>query len=78
MTTTLTRKGQVTIPKKIRDALQLASGSRVEFDVNADGQVVLHKAGARRTGKTDRFERSRGRAEIKWRTDKLMALLRGE
>ena len=78
MNTALTSKGQVTIPKKIRDALQLAPGSRVEFNVNADGQVVLHKAGAQRRNKPDRFERVRGRAQIKWRTDQLMALLRGD
>lgn len=78
MTTALTSKGQVTIPKKIRDALQLAPGSRVDFSVNADGQVVLHKAGAKHSAKPDRFESMRGRAQVKWRTDQLMALLRGE
>ena len=78
MPTAITSKGQVTIPKKIRDALQLAPGSRVDFNVNADGQVVLHKAGAKHSVKPDRFERMRGRAQIKWRTDQLMALLRGE
>ena len=78
MNTALTSKGQVTIPKKIRDALQLTPGSRVEFNVNADGQVVLHKAGAQRRNKLHRFERVRGRAQIKWRTDQLMALLRGD
>lgn len=78
MPTAITSKGQVTIPKKIRDALQLAPGSRVDFNVNADGQVVLHKAGAKHRAKPDRFERMRGRAQIKWRTDQLMELLRGE
>lgn len=78
MTTAITSKGQVTIPKKIRDALSLAPGNRVEFDVNSDGQVVLHKAGGPRRGKADRFERARGRAQVKWRTDDLMALLRAD
>lgn len=78
MITSLTSKGQVTIPKKIRDALRLAPGSRVKFSVNADGQVVLHKANMRGQAKPDRFERMRGRAQIKWRTDQLMALLRDE
>ena len=44
MATTLTSKGQVTIPKRIRDALQLLPGSAVEFSVNAGGEVVLHPA----------------------------------
>ncbi|MGH6877644.1 MAG: AbrB/MazE/SpoVT family DNA-binding domain-containing protein [Rhizomicrobium sp.] len=78
MTTTLTSKGQVTIPKKVREALQLVPGSRMEFGINADGQVVLSKVGSRRRDKPDRFERMRGRAQIKWRTDQLMALLRGD
>lgn len=78
MPTTLTSKGQVTIPKQIRDALHLAPGSAVEFAVNRDGDVVIHKVGAHASGKPDRFETARGKADIKWRTDDLMALLRGE
>ncbi|NDU92337.1 MAG: AbrB/MazE/SpoVT family DNA-binding domain-containing protein [Ferrovum sp.] len=78
MTTTLTSKGQVTIPKQIRDALDLSPGSSVEFAVNREGEVVIHKAGPRVSRKPDRFEKARGKAEVKWRTDELMALLRGE
>ena len=37
----LTSKGQVTIPKRIRDALHLQPGTSVEFSVNAGGGVVL-------------------------------------
>lgn len=78
MATTLTSKGQVTIPKQIRDALNLAPGSSVEFAVNREGEVVIHKVGARASRKPDRFEVARGKADVKWRTDELMALLRGE
>ncbi|MEO8644707.1 AbrB/MazE/SpoVT family DNA-binding domain-containing protein [Pseudomonas sp.] len=80
MTTTMTSKGQVTIPKPIRDALHLIPGSAIEFSVNAQGEVVLHghKAKADKTATLDRFEAARGKADIKWRTDDLMALLRGE
>lgn len=77
MTTTLTSKGQVTIPKKVRDALHLQPGNAVEFAVNESGEVVLRKAGRKPTAKRDRFEAARGTAQIKWRTDELMALLRG-
>jgi len=77
MSTTLTSKGQVTIPKRIRDALNLAPGSSVDFAVNRDGEVTIHKAGARAARKRDRFDAARGRADVKWRTDDLMALLRG-
>lgn len=78
MTTTLTSKGQVTIPKQIRDALGMAPGCSVQFAVNRDGDVVIHKVGARASRKPDRFEAARGKGDIKWRTDDLMALLRGD
>ena len=78
MTTTLTSKGQVTIPKQIRDALDMAPGCSVQFAVNREGDVVIRKVGARTSRKPDRFEAARGKADVKWRTDELMALLRGK
>lgn len=78
MTTTLTSKGQVTIPKQIRDALGMVPGCSVQFAVNRDGDVVIHKVGGRASRKPDRFEAARGKADVKWRTDDLMALLRGD
>lgn len=81
MATTLTSKGQVTIPKRIRDALRLAPGAAVEFSVNPAGEVVLHppKAGVgQRPPKRDRFDAVRGRADVHWRTDDLMKLLRAD
>lgn len=82
MPTTLTIKGQVTIPKQIRDALGLTPGTPIDFAVNRDGEVVLHKARGARAAKgvkapADRFEAARGKADVKWRTQDLMALLRG-
>ena len=77
MATTMTVKGQVTIPKKVRDALRLSPGDRVDFDVNRQGEVVVHKTDAQPGSKSDRFESARGKAQVKWRTDELMALLRG-
>lgn len=76
MNTTLTVKGQVTIPKQLRDALDLAPGSQVEFVLNASGEVVLRKAGRRKPAHRDRFEAARGKAQVKWRSEELMALLR--
>lgn len=78
MATTLTIKGQVTIPKQIREALDLSPGSSVEFDINQEGEVVLHKVGHPRNLAQDRFAAARGKADVKWRTDDLMALLRGD
>lgn len=78
MSTTMTIKGQVTIPKQIRDSLGLKPGAQLDFAVNRDGDVVLHRADISTKRKTDRFEAARGRADVKWRTQDLMALLRGE
>ena len=81
MPTTLTSKGQVTIPKRIRDELRLLPGAPVDFSVNAAGEVVLHRAGpgeAARRALPDRFDAARGRADVLWRTDELMKLLRSE
>lgn len=74
---TMTSKGQVTIPKNIREALGLKPGSEVIFDVSADGAVVV-RGEPRAAGTKDRFEAVRGKADIAWRTDDLMRLLRGD
>lgn len=76
MQSTITSKGQVTIPKRIRDALRLVPGSSVEFRVGTDGNVVIEKAAPRCKPGASRFERARGTATVRWRTDELMALLR--
>lgn len=41
MESAITSKGQATIPKSIRDHLQLKPGDRVKFFVHPDGSVVL-------------------------------------
>ena len=41
MESAITAKGQATIPKPIRDHLQLKPGDRVKFFVHPDGSVVL-------------------------------------
>ena len=40
-TSTVTSKGQITIPKEIREHLKLRTGHRVEFYVDSAGQVLL-------------------------------------
>ena len=44
-TSTLTTRGQATIPKPIREALGLQPGDRVEFTLHGD-RVLLRRAGA--------------------------------
>lgn len=41
---TLTSKGQTTIPKVIREHLHLRPGNRIDFVVERDGRVVLRPA----------------------------------
>jgi AbrB family looped-hinge helix DNA binding protein len=41
LVSTVTRKGQVTIPKDVRDSLNLVSGDKVEFIRNAQGEVII-------------------------------------
>ena len=38
----LTSKGQITLPKPIRDYLELHSGDKVEFVIDAKGRVIMH------------------------------------
>ena len=38
---TLTSKGQITLPKEIRDYLNLRTGQKVDFTVDASGKVLL-------------------------------------
>ena len=38
---TLTTKGQVTIPKSVRDSLHLLSGDKVEFFLNDQDEIVI-------------------------------------
>ena len=38
---TLTSKGQITIPKVIREQLQVQTGDRIEFLVGINGQITI-------------------------------------
>jgi antitoxin PrlF len=76
MRSNVTTKGQVTIPKTIRDRLGIAPGDAVSFEVAPDGRIVLVKATGARP--VSRFEAFRGRAGPGLSTDEIMALTRGE
>jgi AbrB family looped-hinge helix DNA binding protein len=76
MATTVTSKGQVIIPKPVRDRLGIEPGSMVEFELAPDGRVVLVKVAGPIS--VSRFERLRGTATAGLTTDQFMALTRGE
>ena len=42
-TTTLTSKGQITLPKAVRDRLALREGDRLRVAVGTDGRVTLER-----------------------------------
>ena len=76
MATTVTSKGQVTIPKPVRDHLGIVPGSKVAFRRAADGSVIIEKA----TGMSQpsRFAELVGIAGPGPSTDEVMAMTRGE
>jgi AbrB family looped-hinge helix DNA binding protein len=41
---TITSKGQVTIPKEVRDSLHLRSGDRIVFVVRGEDEALLRRA----------------------------------
>lgn len=45
-TTKITTKGQITIPKPIREHLNLGKGDRIEFLIGVDGKVTMMAATA--------------------------------
>jgi antitoxin PrlF len=72
----VTEKGQVTIPKEIRDALGIDAGTEVEFERSGDTVVVRKARGAPTRGR-QLVERLRGRGDVGMTTDEIMALTRG-
>lgn len=86
MSTTVTQKGQVTIPKSVRDQMGIAPGSRVGFVLLEDGHVALVKEDGSGTGQPARdnadwiarsgFADVIGCASTGMSTDEIMALLR--
>ena len=76
MATTVTSKGQVTIPKPVRDYLGIGPGSQIAFRRAADGSIVIEKADG--TRQASRFAKLVGIAGPGPSTDEIMAMTRGE
>lgn len=74
---TMTSKGQVTVPKAIRDRLGLKPGHEVVFRLEKDGRATIAPA-ARAKAPASRFRKLRGTATVALSTDEIMALTRGD
>jgi antitoxin PrlF len=76
MATNLTSKGQVTVPKSVRDYLGLKPGAAVTFERLSTGEVVLRPV--RRAPKTRNgsFAKLRGQATVKTKTVEQQRILR--
>ena len=75
----VTVKGQVTIPKRVREYLGIQPGSGVEFEVGPQGDVFLRKAGkpSKQARSRSGYAALRGTRKSGMTTDELMNLLRG-
>ena len=80
----VTVKGQVTIPKRFREAMRLKPGDKVDFIQDDRGEVIIRRAGESKpaiepTAGPDRFDRVRGTAHFKWpSTAEYMKFIRGD
>jgi len=73
----ITTKGQVTIPRDVREKLGLLPHSEVEFIV--EGNAVRIKKVERSESRGKKVvERLRGKATVRMSTDEILALTRGE
>ena len=78
MTTTITQKGQVTLPKHVRDAVGLKPGDQVEVRATASGGVYIEKPGAQ-AAYLAKLRKWMERQPIRGvTTDEIMEMSRGE
>ncbi len=68
-------KGQVTIPKELRNALGIGAGTEVTFEMADDAIVVRKVEGGSNRGR-DMVNRLRGRGDVRLSTEEIMALTR--
>ncbi len=71
----VTVKGQVTIPRHIREKLRITPNSEVDF-IEEKGRVYLNRK-TTPSPESSPFRRFRGAATVKMSTDEIMALTRG-
>jgi antitoxin PrlF len=76
MATNLTSKGQVTVPKKVRDYLGLKPGKPVTFERLKTGEIALKAAKTSTKPQMSKFAKLRGRATVRMSTEEILALTR--
>lgn len=77
MATKITATGQLTVPKLMRDTLQLVPGDLVEFQLNGNGEVVLRKAAVRPQEPRQRADHAHLDEQMRRHAEELSELLRG-
>ncbi len=78
MTTTVTVKGQVTLPKDVRDAVGIGPGDKVEVRATAAGGIIIEKAGTTSTYRAKIEEVAKRRVIRGATADEIMDMTRGE
>lgn len=73
----ITSKGQVTIPRDVREKLGLRPHTEVEFVVEGNTAYVRKVTGQPQRGRR-LVERLRGRTTVKMSTEEIMALTRDD
>ncbi len=71
----VTSKGQVTIPREIRDRMGITPQSEVDFTVE-EGRVILRKVRSGEPRGDQLVRRLRGQATVRMTTDQIMELTR--
>jgi len=71
----VTEKGQVTIPKDLRDALGISAGTEVVFQ-RADNAIVVRKVEGGSNRGRQLVDRLRRRGDVRLSTEEIMALTR--
>ena len=69
-------KGQVTIPRHVREMLGIVPNSEIDFKEENNRVYLLKKTGSG-AKQVNKFRRFRGAATVKMTTDEIMALTRG-
>ena len=69
-------KGQVTIPKELRDQLGIGAGSELAFELRGD-HIVVRKADDGSARGSRLAARLRGRGDVSMTTDEILELTRG-